>query len=162
MSEYIRKFKRLSHAMMLGIAAIVMFGTGAASAADTSDYKVVDGVLIYYAVLPAEMIRTYPKESPEARMHGGVPGGKHVHHIQVALFDSTSNERITDAQVTATINEVGLPGTELKLEPFMIAGSLTYGNYFEFSNLEIYTITIRLKRPASPDIVEVKFDYRHH
>ncbi|MFV2034185.1 MAG: hypothetical protein ACC631_03575 [Halocynthiibacter sp.] len=162
MSEYKYRFKQLSRAVMLGIAAILMLGTGTALAADTSDYRVVDGVLIYYAVLPAEMVRAYPKGSPEARMHGGVPGGKHVHHIQVALFDSASNERITDAQVTATISEVGFFGTELKLEPFLVAGYLTYGNYFEFSKLAPYAITIRLEQPASTDVVEVKFEYRHH
>ncbi|WP_436639380.1 hypothetical protein [Microbaculum sp. FT89] len=134
----------------------------AAFAADSSDYRVVDGLAIYYAVLPAEVIRGHPKGHPEAVMHGGVPKGKHVHHVMVALFDGKTMERVTDAQVTATVAEPGLAGRKKQLEPFTVADALTYGNYFEFSKLATYTIDTEVRRPGSSRVVKTRFAYRHH
>jgi hypothetical protein len=148
--------------LALTLAAVLLMFTNAAFATDSSDYRVVDGLAIYYAAIPAEIIRGHPKGHPEAVMHGGVPAGKHVHHLMIALFDGNSLERITDAKVTATVSEVGLAPTQLELEPFSIADALTYGNYFEFSNLATYTIDIAVRRPGSSDIVKTRFEYRHH
>jgi len=107
--------------MGLALVAILSLFSGAAFAADSSDYKIVDGLAIYYAVLSAEVIRGHPKGHPEAVMHGGVPAGKHVHHVLIALFDGESMERITDAQVTASVGEIGLAKRKKALEPFTVA-----------------------------------------
>ena len=142
--------------------AVLLLYSGAAFAATSSDSRIVDGLAIYYAVLPAEIIRGHPKEHPEAVMHGGVPKGKHVHHVMIALFDGKSLERITDAQVTATVGEIGLVGRKKQLEPFTVANALTYGNYFEFSTSATYTVDIEIRQPGSPRVVETRFDYKHH
>lgn len=144
------------------VAAVLVLFSSTVFAADSSDYRVVDGLTVYYAVLPAEMIRGHPKGHAEAVMHGGVPAGKHVHHITIALFDGKSLERITDAQVTATVGEIGLAQTKRQLEPFTVADALTYGNYFEFSKLATYTIDIEVRRPGASRVVETRFEYRHH
>lgn len=158
----LRKRGFLGGVLGLALAAVLLLFSSAAFAADSSDYRTVDGLAIYYAVLPAEMIRGHPKGHPEAVMHGGVPAGKHVHHLMIAVFDGKSLERITDAQVTATVGEIGLGRTKIQLEPFTVADALTYGNYFEFSNLATYTIDIEIRRPGSPRAVETRFEYRHH
>ena len=88
-------------------AAVVMLFVGTALA-DHSGYKAADGLTIYYAVVPAEMLRAYPEGSPEATMGGGIPRGKNVHHLMVAVFEGKSKERITDAQVTVRVRETGL------------------------------------------------------
>lgn len=162
MNTNLRKHGFLGGVLGLAQAAVLLLFSSAAFAADSSDYRVVDGLAIYYAVLPAEMIRGHPKEHPEAVMHGGVPAGKHVHHLMIALFDGKSLERITDAQVTATVGEIGLAQTKKQLEPFTVADALTYGNYFEFSNLATYTVAIEVRRPGSPSVIETRFEYRHH
>lgn len=144
------------------LAVVFLLFSSAAFAADSSDYRVVDGLAIYYATVPAEVIRGHTKGHPEAVMHGGVPKGKHVHHVMVALFDGESLERITDAQITATVAEPGLAGRQKRLEPFTVADALTYGNYFEFSKLATYTIDIEVRRPGSSRVVKTRFEYRHH
>ena len=144
-----------------GIAAILIASSGGALAQTTSDYAVVDGVTIYYAVLPAEMLRTYAPGSQEARMHGGVPGGKHVHHLQIALFDASTSARIEDARVTAMIAEIGLGGTEKALEPFLVGDALTYGGYFEFQKRDLYEIRVRAVLPEGGSVIERTFEYRH-
>jgi len=147
-----------------GLAAILLVfssATFAQSASDVSDVAVVDDVVIYHAILPAEMLRTYPAGSQEALMHGGVPGGKHFHHLQIALFDARTNARITDASVSATISEVGLAGSLQELEPFAIGDALTYGGYFGFSKLDLYKIEVRATLPDGDRVIEHSFEYRH-
>lgn len=135
---------------------------GAALGDDPTGYTSVGGLGVYYAVLPAELIRGYPKGSPEFRMHGGPPGGEHIHHVMVALFDGKTMERITDAEVTASVAEIGLAGTVRELEPMPIANAMTYGNYFRLSNLATYRITLEIQRPGSADAVTTSFEYKHH
>jgi hypothetical protein len=157
-----RKLSFSGSVLGLALAVVLLLFSTAAGAADSSGYQVIDGLAIYYAVIPAEIVRGHPKGHPEAVMHGGVPKGKHVHHIMVALFDSTGQERITDAQVTATIGEVGLAAKEIQLEPFTIAGALTYGNYVEVSELATYAIDLAIKRPGPTPVVGTRFAYQHH
>ena len=50
--------------------------------------QVVDGVAIYFGVMPAELVRGHPREHPESGMHGDPPVGES--HLLVALFDERS------------------------------------------------------------------------
>tara|TARA_R110002110_G_scaffold3665_3_gene18947 strand:- start:3723 stop:4214 length:492 start_codon:yes stop_codon:yes gene_type:complete len=144
-----------------GIAALLIASSGPALAQTTSDFAVVDDVTIYLAVLPAEMLRTYPPGSEESRMHGGVPGGRHVHHVQIALFDAQTSARISDARVTVTVAELGLAGSRAELEPFVVGDALTYGGYFEFQTRDLYEIRVTAELPEAGQVVNTTFEYRH-
>ncbi len=146
----------------LAQAAVIALVVSTAHADDTSGYKVADGLTIYYAVIPAEMLRSYPKGSPEAITHRSIPGGKHVHHLMIALFEGKNMERITDAQVTVRVRETGLGWAEKRLESMMLYDALTYCNFFTFSKLGRYTIKIEVRRPESSAVVTTEFEYRHH
>ena len=90
--------------VLLGGALAVMLGFFASSvmAEDTDLHQVVDGIAIYFGVLPAEMIRGHPKAHPESQMHGGIPTDLR-YHLTVAIFDDTSSDRITNADVTVKV-----------------------------------------------------------
>lgn len=148
--------------ILFGVAAFLLLSLTPAVAADSSGYATVDDALVYYAVVPAEMVRKYRRGSPESEMHGGVPAGKHVHHIQIAPFDAKTSERIAGARFTATIAELGLGEKQIVLEPFSVGEALTYGGYFEFSKLGRYTIDVRIERPGAARPTRTRFDYRHH
>tara|TARA_R110000824_G_scaffold341081_1_gene527556 strand:- start:281 stop:754 length:474 start_codon:yes stop_codon:yes gene_type:complete len=156
------KYKLLRSLACLAQVAILSSIATVSFATEPSDYTVADGIGIYYAVLPAEIIRGHPKGHPEAAMHGGIPSGKHVHHVMIALFEGESLDRITDAEVKATVWEIGLSGETKNLESFTIAGALTYGNYFEMPSQTIYRIKVEVRRPGSPKTVETIFEYDHH
>lgn len=150
----------------IALLAFVLLATSvlsvAPAAADThSDYLVDHGIAIYYAVIPAEMIRGHPKQHPEATMHGGVPNRPHAHHIMVALFDEASLDRIVDAEVTATVSEIGLAGEKKTLEPFTVAGALTYGNYFELRPNTTYRVRVEVKTPRPGAPASVEFEFKH-
>lgn len=150
---------RLSCLIVLIAGALLI---PARSMADThSGYLVDRGIAVYYAIIPAEMIRGHSKQHPEATMHGGVPDRPHVHHVMVALFNASNLERIVDADVTATVGEIGLAGTQRKLEPFTVAGALTYGNYFDMRPRTDYRIRVDMRTPASKSAARVEFVFKH-
>lgn len=149
------------------ITAIVLFLGAAGVLAAGPDgniggSKTVDGVTIYLGVTPAAMLREeYAKQSPEREMHGGIPPGAHEHHVMIALFDASGGKRITDADVEATVHEVGLSGATKKLLPMTIAGMTTYGNFFAMPNDTIYRIELAIRRPGVDGVVHAEFDYEH-
>jgi hypothetical protein len=68
------------------VATLSLTSARAVMANTDSGYIVDHGIAIYYAVIPAEIIRGHPKEHPEATMHGGIPGSRYAYHVMVALF----------------------------------------------------------------------------
>jgi len=156
------KHALLKYLVSIVEAAILSMGATVALASDVGGYKVVDGLGIYLGVVPTDLIMKHPKEHTERSMHGGVPPGKHHHHVMVALFDEKTGNRITDATVTAYVAELGLAGHTKRLEPMTVADTVTYGNYFEMRVSVRYRISVQVRRPASARVVEAEFEYTHH
>lgn len=155
------KHALLKYLVAIVEAAILSMGATAALASDVGGYKVVDGLGIYLGVVPTDLIMKHPMEHSERTMHGGVPPGKHHHHVMVALFDEKTGNRITDATVTAYVAELGLAGHTKRLEPMPVADTVTYGNYFEMRVSVRYRISVQVRRPASARVVEAEFEYTH-
>jgi hypothetical protein len=99
-------------------------------------------------------------------MHGGTPRGSHEYHIVVAVYDSVSSARISDATVHAKASRLGLSGPQKSLEQMKIAGTITNGDiitYGAFFNLtpDLYTIRLTVQRPGSQLVVlDFKYDHR--
>jgi hypothetical protein len=148
---------RLLGALLLLLPAISVPGY----AHSDSDSKTVGDVLIYMGLLPAEMIRGHAQEHPEVSMHGGAPHGSGQYHVLIALFDAKTGARITKADVTARVSEVGLAGQEKKLEPMQIAGTETYGNYFPMAGNVPFHIDVTVRIPGAPQDVKATFEHRH-
>lgn len=146
-------------AALAGIAALLLT---AAFAADSNQHKVVHGVAIYLGVFPAEMILGHPKPHTEAEMHGGVPAGQHQYHVVVALFDNATGKRISGAKVSARVHEINLAGAQKKLEPMLIAGTVSYGNYFNMpATNNPYRIQVQIELQGVVGVIEAQFDYQH-
>ncbi|GMQ90148.1 MAG: hypothetical protein BMS9Abin10_0500 [Gammaproteobacteria bacterium] len=143
-------------------AAALIISPGVSLAGDVGGYKVTHGIGIYLGVVPTDLITKHPREHAERTMHEGVPTGKHHHHVMVALFDDKTQDRITDATVTAEVAEPGLAARSKALEPMSIAGALTYGNYFEMRVGALYRISVQVRRPGLAHAVKAEFEYRHH
>jgi len=146
--------------VLLSGTLMVILGLFASSAIaeDTELHQVVDGVAIYLGVLPAEMIRGHPKAHPESQMHGGIPTERR-YHLTVAIFDDTSSERITNAEVTVKVVGSGGSAVRKALEPMQIAGKRSYGNYFRMPGISPYRIEIQIRRPESPGIIRAIFEW---
>lgn len=146
-------------------AALLLFAISSApiAKADQDDnYKRVQGIDVYFGVLPAAMVRGHPKSHAEGTMHGGLPQGAHEYHILVATFDDATGNRIENAQVTATISPLGHVGQwSLALEPMTIAGIVTYGNFIKLPGNDRYTIRIDIRVPGRKSPVAVDFTFQH-
>ena len=91
-----------------GVAAAA--GTGDSHRVETGNHQRVDGIDVYYGMLPGRIAGKHPATHEERAMHGGVPAGKGQYHLVVALFDA-SGQRITDAKVSAAGAPTKVPGS---------------------------------------------------
>jgi len=123
-------------------------GTAAGGIHHRGGYRqVVDGVAVYFGVMPAELVRGHPREHPESEMHSGVPAGEN--HLVIALFNDKTGERITRAEITATITGPDRFKAEKKLESMLVAGAATFGNYFTMPGPGPYRIACVFERRVS-------------
>jgi hypothetical protein len=129
----------------------------AVQAVDARMHQVVDGVEVYFGIVPAQLVRGHPPEHPEGEMHGGVPVGEN--HILVALFERASGQRITDAEVTAAVSGKGMKRLNKRLEPMTVAGALTYGNYFAMPGTGPYRIEVEIRRPGVARALRASFTW---
>jgi hypothetical protein len=123
--------------------------------------KSSDGLLVYIGLLPAELLEKHPATHPEQEMHDGVPQGPHEYHLVAAVFDEKTGERIENAEVFARISPLGLSGPRKELEPMEIAGTTTYGAFFDLPGSDRYTIALEVKRPGVRKRARLDFAFRH-
>lgn len=152
--------------VLVSALAWVLPGMTAAAIADDRSYKEASGIAAYLGVLPAAMVQGHPKDHAEEAMHGGVPRGRHAVHVMSAVFDAESGERIEDATIDASVIAVSdaaahIAGVTRRLEPMVIADTVTYGNYFAMPGDERYRIALSIKRAGSVTPVLLEFSYDH-
>lgn len=147
--------------LFLLVSLLFLGLTGPARADSGGDSKTVGNVVIYLGLLPAEMIRGHPAQHPETSMHGGRPAGTYEYHVIVALFDARSGARITKADVSARVSEIGLAGEQKRLEPMEIAGTETYGSYFPMAGNGPFRIALTIRVPGEPQEIKTTFEHRH-
>lgn len=131
-----------------------------ATAAEMS--KTVDGIEVFYGVVPAQVIAR-PTDKHDPKMHGGKWRSTGSHHLVVSLFDARSGERIGDASVSATVTPLGMTPSEKQLEAMQINGTTTYGNFFDFpASSAPFRISLKIMRPTIPvhSAVATEFEYR--
>lgn len=147
-------------AILLAATVAALVVSGVATAAEGASYKTVGGLTVYLGVLPAAMIQGETQEHVE-EAHGEVPRGPHAYHLVAAVFDAETGERIEDASVRARVSPRRLAPVTRALEPMVIAGTVTYGNYFTMGGNDPYEITLTLTRPTAVEPVVVQFAYEH-
>lgn len=146
----------LTHRLFL---IFFMISLVTATTAQTNTRQTVDGVEVYLGIVPAEMVRGHPREHPESTMHGGVATGQS--HLMVALFDAKTGMRITDARVNVRLSVRGghLQEVVKQLEPMLIAGSQTYGQYFPMLASEPYQIEVTITLSGRDKPVVANFEW---
>lgn len=149
---------KLSTKLLLALSLAA--GVAPWAAADEGNARIVDGVAIYLGLLPAELIAGHPAGHAEADMHPEARGQRE--HLVVALFDAVSGERITDAEVSASIHEeAGGHARPKRLQAMEIADTVTYGNFFELPAGREYRIRLQVRRPGDSGVIEAEFEHVH-
>lgn len=132
-----------------------------ANAAGDCLYQSTSGLEGYVGLVPAQITKGHAPTQPEGPMHGGVPSSGNQYHLVAAVFDAYSGERIVDASVTARVSGSDLSGPTKPLEPMTVAGTITYGAYFDFPGFAFYTIRLTIKRPVATHPITLKFTCDH-
>ncbi|MEQ1863941.1 MAG: hypothetical protein ABL996_04740 [Micropepsaceae bacterium] len=145
----------------IGMSALAVFALAPEAGAEIDpSVKTASGMTVYLGVIPAPIVRGHPLAHPEATMHGGPPSGKSERHIVVALFDAKTFERITNADVEATVEGLGHIGAvSKKLERMDIADAPTFGNYFPFQGPDKYTVRLKITAQGYKGPVILEFTY---
>ncbi len=153
---------------LAGAAAVAgLLLAGVASAAHPLRPQTADGMEVFLGVIPAEIMLGHPAGHPERSPHGSVPAWGEQYHLVVSLFDRASGERIRDAEVSATVSDVRLPGKRLagpqkRLEPMLLDGAVGYGNYFNMpGSAASYRIELEIRRGGAARAAKVTFNYEH-
>lgn len=146
----------------IAVAGLVTSVTSPGRADDITTNRASGGLVVYLGVMPADLIRAYSTAYPERHMHGGPPRGTNHYHVMISIFDDATGTRVDDAQVEAEVAGLDRAGVRKALEPMVIAGTVTYGNYFHMIGHDLYRIRVRILRPGAVDAVETAFTYAHH
>ncbi|TAH44711.1 MAG: hypothetical protein EYC67_13020 [Betaproteobacteria bacterium] len=137
---------------LLGVVA-------SASAADSRQHINASGYDIYYGLVPAQVATQHPQSHEERTMHGGRLPARDGYHLLIALFDS-GGARVTQAEIRATVAELGMAGTSKVLEPMQIDGTTSFGGYFVLSGEGPYRIDVQARVPDRAAPVEAVFEFK--
>ena len=132
----------------------------AGPAKPAGNVKTVGRSEIYLGVLPAEVLRSFPKDSVERSMHGGVPSGSGYYHVNVSVLDATTKAPISGAKVEIKVDERGLSSETKALLPIATGSIPSYGNYIRLKGKTPYVFTVKIQRPDSPQPFEAQFEHR--
>ncbi len=88
-----RSFAIAAGKLVFAVAALVVFGLtfGMARAAGVNaDQSIrLNGMELFFGIVPAEILGGHPREHEEQTMRGGVPRGKGVHHLIISDVEVT-------------------------------------------------------------------------
>ena len=143
---------------LLGLA--LALAAAALSADEINQHRLVDGMDIYYGVVPAKVVESHPKKHAESGMHGKnlLSGG--THHLVVTLYNNKTAQRINDAKIEAVVMPLGLAHQQKLLEPMQINGAMSYGNYFSMVGGGPFRIELQITRPGKGGTTKTEFEYR--
>jgi cytochrome c5 len=136
-------------------------GARPAAAGGTGMQRVsVGGLDVYLGRISAERMRAFPAGSPEAKMHGGIPGGSGYHHVNVSVFDAATQAPLAGATVSLDVEQLGMGREAKALEPLTVAGSTSYGAYVRLVPKNAYAFYVRVQKPGAAKPIEAKFQER--
>lgn len=137
---------------MACVGAVLACSALAFAAPSVADHMgqstVAGGVSIHMGLMPVKTLRRFPARYPK-HAQGNLPAGKNLYHLMLALFEQSSGKRITDAYVEATVRPLGLAGPTRHLHPMLVAGVITYCNYFKMSPRQTYRVLVKIRHSNS-------------
>jgi hypothetical protein len=142
------------------VCALVLF-PAAVSAGHLDRTQTLGGMTIYLGLVPAKLLRQHPGWYPDHEQ-AKVPSGRYVHHVMLALFDNSTGARITNAVVKARVAPLALAGQAKALDPTVVAGALTYCNYFRISPSDTTEIWTEIRRPDMERVTRARFVLEGH
>ncbi len=155
----------MSKAVPLIAATVVsLFLTFAshASAGDASQTVTSHGLAVYFGFVPAAIAQGVAGTHGDAEMHGPDALAPSSYHLLVAIFNSATGDRISDATVAAVVTRAGGGSQTKPLEPMKIADTVTYGNFFDLPPGGLYHVTLNVTKKGDTRPTQIDFAYDQH
>jgi cytochrome c5 len=123
-------------------------------------HRVVAGTDVYLGMISAEALRKAQAEGRNTgAMHGGIPSGKGYYHLNISLADSKTNVSISDAEVSVRVSDM-LGAETRNLELMAENNAVSYGNFFQLTSGNTYTIGVQIRRPGVANPIETRFEFK--
>lgn len=81
------------------------------------------------------------------------------YYVNITLRDNKTHAVIDDAQVEVKVGNPVMGDETKKLARISVANVASYGNEFRIVGSEPHTITVQIRRPERPGVIETKFDF---
>ncbi len=143
------------------VFALAAFAS-AAQAAPTDQRQQNERVTLYYGVVPAALSQAAVAAHPPAPdVHGTVRPAADTHHLVVALFDTPTGQRIT--QATVTVRHTPPQGAVMSkvLEPMPLGDALSFGTTFVIAEGRNHRFRIEVRRGERVERFDVVYDNLH-
>jgi hypothetical protein len=142
----------------------VLLGAGSSTGRAEVDSQSVtsEGLSVYFGFVPAAVAQGIAQTHGDTNQRGTPPAGDHAYHLIVAIFNSVTGDRITDAAVTASVTRPGFAPPAKPLEPMKIADTISYGNFFDLPSDGDYRIRLSITRKDKPRPAVIDLTYDHH
>lgn len=131
---------------------------GTAMSNQAGRHQIIDGVSIYFGILPIQMAKN---EADELNLPSKVYNQNQRYYVLFAMFDAKTGKRIVNADVKARVAALGgLDFSEKTLKPVHIEKLVSYGNYFHLADPDMYHIRLSISLPGKHQAIVGTFDYR--
>ncbi|APR40194.1 hypothetical protein BTO02_24895 [Paraburkholderia sp. SOS3] len=135
-----------------------------AHADDLSRKVTAHGLTVHYGVVPASKAA---EADPTAASNAG--GTRpNAYHLTVAIFDTATGKRVSDASVIASVKGPRGYETHFHARPIRkhldvdkAGNDVTYGNDFEMPWSGIYHVALAITQKDQPKPTNIRFDYEH-
>lgn len=137
---------------------LLVLMAGPVMASDTTLTRSIDGIDIYMGISHVQKAGQ-DMAVQKLGMMKGLRGKKH--HVTVALFDTKSGQRITDAKVVAGIGEMSLSSARKKLKTEQYGDAVSYGRDFYISTQGPYWLDLKIQRNGIKQATTTRFEWKH-
>lgn len=124
-----------------GLSAILLGVTLAAPAAERGYRQIVDGVAIYFGIMPAQLVRGHPPDHPEGQIHGGAAAALNYRRNVVGtdvtlLAGDFRGDRVVGLDLAGRLGDAGLYAEAAHTRPALGAEytRATLGAEYAFPN----------------------------
>ena len=151
---------------VIAVLGLVFAGSAAARAEESSQSVSEQGLRAYFGFVPSAVAQDPARSGGATSQHGAPAPGEHSYHLIVAIFNAATEERITNATVTASVHlhqpARGAPAKTL--DPMKIGDTISYGNFFELPRGGVYRIRLSVAREGRPrpDVIDLTYDHHIH
>jgi hypothetical protein len=159
----------MSRSRHMGWAAVGMAAAAfallaaVAQAAPTDQRQQNERITLYYGVIPAALSQAAVEaHSPAPDPHGAARTAADTHHFVVALFDTPTGQRITQATVTVRHTPPRGAAMSKTLEAMPLGNALSFGSTFVIAEGRNHRFHIEVRRAGErTEQFDVVFDNLH-